>query len=267
MPTEAKAQDPVSDNTSTDGQASEGIKLTPELQKFFNQKMEERLDRHGREMKEKLDKVQAERDLVLQEMEELRKSRKPETNEEGKVKTAEELLAEMEELRKAHKRVLDEKDEIQRKSLSAKEQEQQTLSKMIELRKEHRMQQAIAKFPFVDPNEVLELTKKNFRYDKDKDTFYIVSDSGAPMTNATLDPMTDEEFYTQYGQAKKHHVRSDIVGGFGSTESKSSGIPKGYALEDLFGKNSDWRKTQALLKSDPAKYDAMRKEAKEKGII
>jgi hypothetical protein len=124
------------------------------------------------------------------------------------------------------------------------------------------MQFAAQRLPFVDMEAVIVLTQKFIKYDKDTDSFTVVNEKGAPRFNPVGDPYTLDEFYNEFAQQKKHLVRSDAIAGLGTAESNRSGLPnKGFKIEDIFGLKADARKAMTLKKSDPAKYDTMRKEA------
>jgi len=263
------ATNPALDPTSDDG--DQNNKLTPAQQKLFDEKLAERLKRHQKDLqaqnKDLADQLAA-KETELAEAK-ATATVAPKNSQQSKDASEEAIILknEVEELRKANKIVQADRDAIKKQA----EQAQQTVlakeEEMIRIRKRNVMTEAISKYKFINPKDVLRLTEDFVKYDKDLDDFVVVNEAGGARVNSTTDPMSLSELYLEFGTLNKHHVQADAVAGFGSSESRSKLNTKGWALEDVFGKNSDINKANELFNKDRAKYDAMRKEAKEKKLI
>jgi len=265
MATEATT--PGLDTTSDDGLN----KLNLAQQKLFDEKIAERLQRHQKELQNKNKKL--EEDLVAAQNELIEVKRvseaTPPNSASSKNITEEALILknEIEELKKANKAVQLERDTIRKE---AERTQQLVVSKeieMVSIRKRNAMSDAISKFKFINADQVMRLTEDFVKYDKDLDNFIVVNSNGTPRINPTTDPMSLSELYIEFGTLNPQHVQADALPGFGSSESKSKLNSKGWALEDVFGKNSDIHKANELFTKDRTKYEAMRREAKEKKLI
>lgn len=263
------ATNPALDNTSDDGAGS--TKLTPAQQKLFDEKIAERLQRHQKELQTKNKELEEKLLATLEQLDEAKKTVQsaPKNSQEAKNAADEVIILknEIEELRKANKTVQNERDEMKRQADKAAQEVVFKEQEMIRIRKRNVMTEAISKYKFINPKDVLRLTEDFVKYDKDLDDFIVVNENGTPRINSTTDPMSLSELYLEFGTLNKHHVQADAVAGFGSSESRSKLNTKGWALEDVFGKNSDINKANELFNKDRAKYEAMRKEAKEKKLI
>lgn len=262
------ATNPALDNTSDDGVNN---KLTPAQQKLFDDKIAERLARHQKELQAKNKQLEDELVAAQQALNDAKHAAEvaPKNSQAAK-DASEELIIlknEVEELKKANKVVQADRDAIKKEA----ERHQQALvskdQEMIAIRKRNVMSEAIGKFKFINPKQVLRLTEDLVKYDKDLDDFIVVNEQGGARVNSTTDPMSLTELYIEFGTLNPQHVQADALPGFGSSESKSKLNSKGWALEDVFGKTSDINKANELFIKDRAKYDAMRKEAKEKKLI
>jgi len=262
------ATNPALDNTSDDGVNNN---LTPAQQKLFDAKIAERLQRHQKELQTKNKQLEDELANSQQELADAKAAvdAAPKGSQASKDASDELVILknEVEELKKANKVVQADRDAIKKEA----ERHQQALvskgQEMIVIRKHNAMAEAISKFKFINPKQVLRLTEDLVKYDKDLDNFIVVNEQGGARVNSTTDPMSLTELYIEFGTLNPQHVQADALPGFGSSESKSKLNSKGWALEDVFGKNSDIHKANELFMKDRAKYDAMRKEAKEKKLI
>lgn len=261
------ATNPALDNTSDDGVN----KLTTAQQKLFDDKIAERLQRHQKELQAKI--KQLEDDLVAAQhvAAEAKAAAEvsPKNNQIAKDASDEAVILrnEIEELKKANKTVQADRDAIKKEAEKAQQAVVVKDHEMIAVRKRNVMSEASGKFKFINPKQVLRLTEDLVKYDKDLDDFIVVNEAGTPRINSSTDPMSLTELFIEFGTLNPQHVQADALPGFGSSESKSKLNSKGWALEDIFGRNSDMNKANDLFTKDRAKYDAMRKEAKEKKLI
>jgi len=263
------ATNPALDPTSDDGEHKQI--LTPAQQKLFDEKLAERLKRHQKELQAKNKQLEDELAAAQEQLEEAKKTVEaaPRNSQESKNALDEVVVLrnEIEELKKANKVVQADRDAIKKEAEKAQQAVVAKEQEMVTVRKRNVMTEAISKYKFINPKQVLRLTEDFVKYDKDLDDFIVVNEAGGARVNSTTDPMSLSELYLEFGTLNPQHVQADAVAGFGSSESRSKLNTKGWALEDVFGKNSDINKANELFSKDKAKYDAMRKEAKEKKLI
>jgi hypothetical protein len=139
----------------------------------------------------------------------------------------------------------------------------------IETEKRFALTTAASKQDFVDVSDVIALTSGSVIWSEDDSKFIVVNEHGEPRYNAAFQPMSVEEFYTDYASKKSHLVRSGARGGLGSTTSTRSSLAtgKGYELDKIFGNKSDAGLANRLAKENPVEYKRLRVQAVEAGML
>jgi hypothetical protein len=121
---------------------------------------------------------------------------------------------------------------------------------------------------FVDAELAGQLLRQGIRQVEGK--LVPVDADGNPRLNSDFEPMTLEDAARDLARQKPFLARGDVrFFGAGSTEASRSMLDSvsDAKLSELYGKNSDPRKANALAMRDPAKYRALRSKAKERGLL
>lgn len=177
-----------------------------------------------------------------------------------------ELRAEMDRVKQVHK------DEIAsaRKLAEAKEREaQQAAEALTSMKKQIAIQAAASKINFVDVSMVTTLTKDQVKFDPEVGRFIVLNDNGSIRMNASFEPVTLEEFYSDFAASRPYLVRGDMKSGTGSGESSTGSKRYGnnYTAEEIFGPKSNSKEANDLAMKYPKEYQRLKAEAREKGLV
>lgn len=109
---------------------------------------------------------------------------------------------------------------------------------------------AASKVGFVNNEQVFELTHRFVRRDADTGQYRIYDPAGSVRLNAAYEPMTLEEYYTEFAASMPHMVRANARGGAGSVASVHlpKPQPKGFEVTQIFGSKSDSRLANDLAR-------------------
>jgi hypothetical protein len=142
-------------------------------------------------------------------------------------------------------------------------------SEAASVRTEVAIQNAASKVPFVDLGVVMKLTKDQVQLDPETGRFTVVNEAGQPKLNSSFEPMSLDEFYTDFAAKNKYLVRGNVIAGTGSTESSRSTLSTNgrFEVAEIFGPKSSSAKASELMKNDPAEYKRMRVIAKSAGLV
>lgn len=179
------------------------------------------------------------------------------------------LQAQIDEMKSASRTSKDEiaqwKTEAQTKAREVETAKAESLG----IRKDVAITNAASKVNFVNTEVVLKLTKDNIQFDAASGRFIVTSDSGQPRLNAAMEPMSLDEFYTEFAAKNKYLVRGDIVPGTNSSENSRSNLSKNgqYEVKDIFGPKSNSRLANDLAKADPAEYRRLKAIARTAGLV
>lgn len=189
-------------------------------QKFINEMFDKRFgkiqSKHADELKSATDKI-AELTLALEEHKASKPGKKDGDPDDAKEKQFKELIkAEQSKYTDAQK-VLGEKDK-----------EINTLrSESLRIRKEQAIRDAASKQGFHEIVTVIKLTGDEVVWNDDHNAF-VVMENGIVKNNASMQPMSLDEYYAAYAAQRPYLVSSDMRGGAGSkkndTDSKGLGV-------------------------------------------
>lgn len=154
-------------------------------------------------------KALADQNAALQAELELLKAgkKKPEGDEDAQQKQIKELLNNEKSQTAAAKAAL-EASKIEASGLHKEN---------LRIRKEIAIQNATAG-RFLDMEAVQSMTENKIEWDDDTKTF-IVRENGIVRQNSALQNMTLQEYFEEFGKKRPFLVRSDVVGGAGSSEN------------------------------------------------
>ena len=83
----------------------------------------------------------------------------------------------------------------------------------------------------------------------------------------TFAPLSISELLAEFSTARPYLILGDVKGGVGSSEQQRSYYAPAIPVSKIFGRGSDARAAAKLMKEDPERYRAMKKTAKEQGLI
>ena len=93
----------------------------------------------------------------------------------------------------------------------------------LNLRKETAMSRAMQKAAkFVDTADVMDLTSKHITWNEELERFVVLGPDKKIKQNSSLDPMTLEEYFTDFAQKRPYLVNGDVKAGAGSEEAGGS---------------------------------------------
>lgn len=179
------------------------------------------------------------------------------------------LRSTIDEMKRAQQTHVDETKRLQGLVTSKEEEVKTARSEAINIRKEIAITNAASKVNFVNNEVVTKLTKDSISWDGEKNRFFVVGVDGTPRLNASFDPMSLEEFYTEFAAQNPYLVRGDVKGGVGSKESNRSDVSNNgkYEVKQIFGKDSISRLASQLMKDNPAEYRRLRTIAVASGLL
>lgn len=263
MPTEAEIQ-AIKDQ--------EKVTFTPEQQAKVNEIINEAVGRAGNAaraeaatFKSELQKVQT--DLAAAQ-EALKHAGSKGEKDAAKGDVAA-LQSTIEEMRRAQQSHVDETKRLQSLVTSKEEEVKTARSEAINIRKEIAIANAASKVNFVNNEVVTKLTKDNIQWDGDKNRFIVIGVDGSKRLNASFDPMSLEEYYTEFAAQNPYLVRGDVKSGVGSKENSRNDVSNNgkFEVKQIFGKGSDSRLASQLMKDNPAEYKRMRAIAVSSGLL
>jgi hypothetical protein len=178
-------------------------------------KIQELIDRNHNKLSSKHTEVLSEKEKEIADLkaqlEEATKAADP-NDPEGKKKYKELIDAEKAKTSKA-----DEKAKLNETKAKAAE------ARELNLRRETAMARAMQKAAkFVDTADVMDLTNKYVTWNDELERFVVLGPDKKIKQNSALDPMTLEEFYTEFAQKRPYLVNGDVVAGAGSEEAGGS---------------------------------------------
>jgi len=189
----------------------------------------------------------------------------------GKGKAAEdvaELQAQVNEMKLASQSTLQELETTKRLAMDKAKEVADAKNETLKVRKEVAMHKAVGKLSFVDPAMVAKLTDDSIKWDEQKGRFVVISESGTEKLNASMEPMSLEEFYKGFATENPYLVKADARGGAGSSQSQVGLSSNGkYEVTQIFGKTSNADLANKLARENKQEYMRLRTVAKENGLI
>jgi hypothetical protein len=98
----------------------------------------------------------------------------------------------------------------------------------------------------------------------------VVDSDGHARLNASYEPMTTAELAAELVAAKPFLARGRMSGGSGSVPDTAGPTTSSHQLEKLFGRNQERdaaKKLNAMAIRDPRRYQALKAQARAKGLI
>lgn len=240
-------------------------------QEKVNQLIREKQGEAAREVRTQLAAKEAEATTLAADLAaaraDLAKAKTPSAKLEAKEEVAE-LLAQMSEMKVANNLSTQEAERAIRESQTFKKEAQDAKSETMKVRKEVAIQKAAAKSNFIDLGIVSKLTEDAVRWDADKNTFSVISESGGVRLNPSLDPMTLDDLYKEFAASNPYLVRPDARGGSGSSQNSQGLSSNGkYDVAQIFGKDADSRVANKLALENIKEYQRLKAVAQENGLI
>lgn len=178
------------------------------------------------------------------------------------------LRSQIEEMKIASKSISDEatrwKGEAQKKADEAKSARDEAQRVHMEV----AMQNAASKIPFVDTEVVIALTKGQVHRDAEG-KFIVLREDGQPRLNASMEPMSLEEFYNDFAGKRPYLVRGDVKSGTSASENTKSAFTGNRQIDvaTIFGPKSDSRLANELAKNNYAEYKRLKVIAKGMNLV
>lgn len=240
-------------------------------QEKVNQLIREKQGEAAREVRAELATVKASMESLRTELTtaqaDLLKAKTPTQKKDAK-EDIDALNAKIDEMKTVHTTIQQELERHKTEVLNARKLASDKSQEVMTVKKQVAIQGAAGKANFVDVNMVTKLTEDSVKFDDTKNRWVVLGDNGQERFNSTMEPMTLDEFYTEYASKNPFLVRSDVRGGSGSTEAQRSGLSANgkVTIEQLFGPKSDSRIANAFAKENIAEYRRMKTRAKELGL-
>lgn len=180
------------------------------------------------------------------------------------------LKAHIAEIKAAGATSAQEIERLRQAAAASAQEADKSKNETINVRKEIAIAQAAQPVGFVDLNVITKLTTEYVRWDSTKNTFVVYGDNGQERLNASFNPMSLAEFYTEYAAKNPYLVRGDARPGTGSTQSQNNtGLTNNgkYEVTQIFGKGSNAALANNLARENINEYHRLKAVAKESGII
>jgi hypothetical protein len=206
----AAADKAAADKAAKDLADAEAVKVVfdDKQQKKINDIIDARMGKAKGKHAEELTAAQEKIAELTAQLEEAAKAADP-NDPEGKKKYKELIDAEKAKTTKA-----DEKAKLNETKAKAAE------ARELNLRKETAMSRAMQKAAkFVDTADVMDLTNKYVTWNDELERFVVLGPDKKIRQNSSLDPMTLEEYFTDFAQKRPYLVNGDVKAGAGSEEA------------------------------------------------
>lgn len=270
MPTEAELQ------AQRDADAAK-VQFTPEQQEKINAIVEKAMGRAGNDARAEAAQLKVEAAAQKQqlaamqvELDAAKEAAKNAFGKSGKEHANADVAAlqsQFDDLKKIQQQTAEE-NRLSKQQAQAKDKEvAEAREETIKVRKQNAIQSAAAKHNFVDPEMLTKLVGDSIKWEGDK--FVVLSEGGTVRLNAALDPMTMDEFFSDYASKKPYLVKGDVKSGAGSKVSASYQVTGDQFVKasDIFGKGSNSKLANEIGLKNPALYKSMKEQAKTAGLI
>lgn len=145
----------------------------------------------------------------------------------------------------------------------------QAKSDVQNVQKKIAMNSAAQSAKFRNLDHAVLLTQDAVKWDSEHNSWVVLGEHGQPRMNASMEPLSLEEFYQDFAAKHKYMVAGDIASGVGSTPN-SGQVLDGLGtikLENVFGSKSNSALAMQLKKQQPAVYSKMKIQAQAQGLI
>lgn len=254
------------------GNTSEKITFTPEQQAFVNNLLAREKTEAKQSAQTELATTKTALETVQAEFRAAQEALRGATTKGEKKEASEDLevlRGQLNEAKTVQQRAVEETERI-KKVLGEKDKEVLTArQEAVNIRKQVAIQGAASKVNFVDLGVVQKLTQDNVVFDETRSRFVVTNDEGTARMNASFEPMSLEEYYTEYASKNPYLVRGSVLGGASSAESQRAGVSLSgkYAVEMIFGPKSNAALANKLAMENITEYRELRKQAVASGLL
>lgn len=269
MPTEGNDS-----GNPTPGQegGNDKVVFTEAQQSKVNELIQHAMGRAGSEHRERAASLEAELNAARAELKAAKEAvaaAKTPGDKSAAKNDLDRLQVQLEEMRNAHLSVQEEAKRYREIAEARAKEVELAKQDSINTRKQVAITAAASKQNFIDPTVAMKLTEDNIKYDEKAGRFVVLGDKGQERMNASLEPMTLEEYYQEFAAKNPYLVRGDVTPGIGSTTSRRFDVSNNgqYKVTDIFGKGSSSIKASALMKENPTEYHRLKQIAVDQGII
>lgn len=175
-------------------------------------------------------------------------------------------LAQMDEIKSAAATAKAESDRILASAQADRNARDAALASVASIKKENAITAAAQSLGFVKPEMVAKMTSDAVKISADG-VVSIVKPDGTVKLNNSLEPMTLQEFYTEFAKENPFMVRGEVRPGTGAFEALGRPSLGQYKLEDLFGAKSNSKLVNDLSLRDPKTYKELRVKAVAQGLV
>lgn len=225
------------------------VEFTAEQQEKVNKLIQDGMGRAAKEAKEQLAAIAAEKEALAAKLEELTKKPKAADEDVNKILEAQRVNESLKEQMKAIRETAAQKEA----EAQAARNQAQDMSKMYALEK------AISG-RFIDPDMIISSTKDQIGWDEAFQRWVIKNPEGSPRMNASLEPMSLEEFYEEVATKKPWAVNANFRGGTGASKS-GGGLVGKYTADELFGPKPNVQAAIELMRTNPAEYKRLKAQS------
>lgn len=224
------------------------VEFTAEQQDKVNKLIQDGMGRAAKEAKEQLAAIVKEKEELAAKVEELNKQVKP-GEDVNKVLEAQRVVESLKEQMRAI-----------RETATLKEQEaQQAKTQAHEMSKMYALEKSIAG-RFIDPEMIISSTKDQIGWDEAFQRWVVKNPEGSPRMNASLEPMSLDEFFEEVATKKPWAVNANFRGGTGASKS-GGGLVGKYTADELFGAKPNVQAAIELMRTNPAEYKRLKAQS------
>jgi hypothetical protein len=237
--------------------AADPVTFTPEQQVVVDRIIQDRLGREKNASRAAVDAANAAKAALEAQLADAKKNIRPDGDANA------DQIAEFKRVSEQSRQEV----EASRKAAELKSQEAKAAQdRLAQYKKEVAITNEASKQGFIDPSIVVHLVSGHVQVGEDG-KMTVVGDNGEQRFNAAYQPMSVEEYISEFAAQKKYLVRGDTKTGAGSTPGSSTPGQPQYKPEDLFGPKSIPGLANKIALSDKAKYNAIRAQAVAAGML
>lgn len=184
-------------------------------------------------------------------------------------KKLEDLEATIEEMRRAGQSKAEEAERYKNEALQKAREVELARQESVAIRKTQVIHYAASKHNFVSLEAAQKLTQDSISYNPESGKFEVLNENGKPRLNASMEPMTVDEFFNDFAAKNKYLVRGDLSSGSGSSESMRPSLAKNgqFEVTDIFGPKSNAKLANDLALKDMPEYRRLRAIAVQSGLL
>lgn len=247
------------------------VEFSAEQQAKVNDLLKDAMGRAGKEARDKAVTLEADvtsaKAQLAQAQADLAAARTAGDKKEAKGEVAQ-LQAAIDEMKRAQQGHLDEKNTLTKRLQDKDAEVTQARQEALNVRKTVAISKAASQINFVNNEVVAKLTESNIQWDADKNRFVVLADNGTQRVNSSYEPMTLEEYYTEFASQNPYLVRGDVKGGTGSSGSRNDVTRNGkYEVTQIFGSKSNSKLATQLMKENPNEYHRLKAIAIENDVL